>query len=416
MANINTNFGGERQMIFGSPIDAKKAILLTFIAFLFTGFQCAIYGMLTVPISNHFGINSSIIISWDGLGLFGQILAMATGGFIIRAIRGKNLLILAAILMIVGSIVSIYAPTIYFYTSMTFLCNMAVGYVLIACNYMTMGAVEKEGQSEGTLSILNMFFSLGFTISAAVVGAIIFHMSWQAIFIIIMIMFVIFIIFLLALRIDELAEVGIEAKIAQKLNKANEPKEGFINLRLVITAVALFFIVYVEQLMNYFNQPHLQQDLGFNIEVVGFLLTTYGFSQMIGRLFIGKFVLPRVSVHKYIISAAILFAIMMLVFLKGGHNEVFIFIIIAVLGLCDSCIYPSVVGYGMDQLKRVTSAGTSFIITIGAIGIPLGNIISGQIGAHFGRPAALMLGPIFLIILAILVFIVSKMKNTKTIA
>lgn len=148
-----------KRSLFNSDVDRKKAIFLTFVAFLFTGFQCAIYGMLTIPVSEHFDINSNTIIFFDGFGLWGQILAMATGGIIIRKIKGKNTLVLAALLMIVGSVFSIFATSIYIYTFMTFICNMAVGYVLVSCNYMVMGTVKKEGESEGKLSILNLFLA-----------------------------------------------------------------------------------------------------------------------------------------------------------------------------------------------------------------------------------------------------------------
>ncbi len=147
-----------KKSLFDKDIDRKKAIFLTFVAFLFTGFQCAIYGMLTVPISQHFNIDSNTIIFFDGFGLWGQILAMATGGILIKKFKGKNTLIVAALFMIIGSILSIFAPDIYVYTAMTFICNMAVGYVLVSCNYIVMGTVEKQGESEGKLSLLNVFF------------------------------------------------------------------------------------------------------------------------------------------------------------------------------------------------------------------------------------------------------------------
>ena len=159
MAQVGVVMSGERKMIFETKVDTRKAIILTFIAFLFGGFQCAIYGMLTVPISEHFKITSSMIVFFDSFGLWGQIIAMAIGGFIISRIKGKNTLLLAAMIMVLGSVVSIIAPNIYIYTTMSFLCNMAIGFILVSCNYMIMGTVTEEGKSAGTLSILNVFFS-----------------------------------------------------------------------------------------------------------------------------------------------------------------------------------------------------------------------------------------------------------------
>ena len=299
-----------KRSLFNSDVDRKKAIFLTFVAFLFTGFQCAIYGMLTIPISEYFDINSNTIIFFDGFGLWGQILAMATGGIIIRKIKGKNTLVLAALLMIVGSVFSIFATSIYIYTFMTFICNMAVGYVLVSCNYMVMGTVKKEGESEGKLSILNVFFSLGFLLSAFVVGYILFYANWQAVFILVMILFVIFVVFLLSLNIDEKVEEAIEHK-----QNGEKVKIAFLCKPVILMAMALFCIVYTEQIMNYYNQPHLHFDLGFNMKDVGLLVAVYTTAQLLGRVIFGKFLLPRVRVERYLIVSALVFALAIFIFI-----------------------------------------------------------------------------------------------------
>jgi predicted MFS family arabinose efflux permease len=393
----------ERKMIFSTKVDARKAALLAFIAFLLSGFQCAIYGMLTVSIAAHFKISSSMIVFFDSFGLWGQILAMATGWFIISRTKAKNTLMLAAIFMIVGSIMSILAPNIYIYTSMSFLCNMAIGLILVSCNYMMMGALAEEERSGGRLSILNVFFSAGFTLSPVIVGFLINYLSWKAVFILIAVLFVLFVVILLLLNIQELIDFGK----AEKLNAESKKKEKFLTLPLVLTTISLFLIVYVEQIMNYFNQPHMMQDLMFKVEIVGAIVTTYGFSQMFGRAVFGKFLLQRVKTHKYIIISAIAFAVFMVIFLHLSTIVPIVMLIIC-MGLVDSCIYPSLLGYGLDQVGRVSPAVTSFMVTIGSLGIPIGTAGCGLIGEHFGRYVAMYFGPVFLIIIAFLIFTVNK--------
>ncbi|WP_108651133.1 MFS transporter [Dongshaea marina] len=406
MAQVSINSDqASRKMIFPTELDAKKAVYLTFIAFLFTGFQCAIYGMLTVPISAHFALDPNRIIFFDGFGLWGQILAMATGGMVIRRIKGKNTLILAAVLMILGSLASIFAPNVYLYTLMVFICNMAVGYVLVSCNYMIMGTVNKEGQSQGRLSLLNVFFSLGFLVSAPVVGSIILHGSWQMVFVVVMVLFVLFIAFLLSLRVDETVERALETKRKSK-------GEKFITPGLALSALALFLIVYVEQIMNYFNQPHLHYGLKLNMQTVGFMVSAYTFAQLFGRAVFGKFLLPRVKTYKYIVSASLLFALVMVAYLNLSSTTALL-VAMVLLGLCDSCIYPSVLGFGMDQLKNVSANATSFLVTCGAIGIPLGTSVSGILGEAFGRTNAMLLGPAFLVLLAVIIFGVQKLHQRK---
>ena len=368
MAQAGVAMTGSRKLIFTTKVDCNKAILLTFVAFLFGGFQCAIYGMLTVSIAKHFGITSSMIVFYDSFGLWGQIIAMAIGGFIISKIKGKNTLLIAGIIMVVGSILSILAPNIYIYTAMSFICNMAIGFILISCNYMIMGTVSKEGKSAGTLSILNIFFSAGFMICPIIIGFIIAQFDWQSVFGLIAVLFVIFIIFLLLLNVHELIDDGRAAKEENKKKPKNE-KERFLTLPLMLTAIAFFLLVYVEQIINYFNQPYMMENLNFKVETVGAIVTTYACCQMLGRGIFGKFLIPNVKVHKYIIVSAIVYCIVMVVFLQVS-TVVAAFVVIAFLGLADSCMYPSLIGHGLDQIGRVSPTATSFMFTVGSLGIP----------------------------------------------
>ncbi len=414
MAQVGVVMSGERKMIFETKVDTRKAIILTFIAFLFGGFQCAIYGMLTVPISEHFKITSSMIVFFDSFGLWGQIIAMAIGGFIISRIKGKNTLLLAAMIMVLGSVVSIIAPNIYIYTTMSFLCNMAIGFILVSCNYMIMGTVTEEGKSAGTLSILNVFFSAGFMFCPVIIGFLIAQLSWKAVFGLIAILFVIFIVFLLLLNVHELIDSARADKMERKKQHIEEKKkESFLTLPLILTAIAFFMIVYVEQIMNYFNQPHMMEDLKFKIEVVGAIVTTYAFSQMAGRVIFGKFLIPHVKVHKYLMISAIIYAILIVAFLQISTVTA-AFLIIACLGVTDSCMYPSLLAHGLDQIGRVSPAATSFMITIGSLGIPLGTAGCGLIGEAFGRYVAMYVGPVFLVCIFVIVGLVRAMHVKKT--
>lgn len=406
MPPVGVEASGQRRTIFSTKLDAQKAVLLMFIAFLFTGFQCAIYGMLTVPIAEHFKISSSMIVFYDSFSLCGQIFAMAIGGFIISKIKGKNTLLLAAFFMIAGSIFAIVSPNIYVYIAMGYLCNMAVGLVLVSCYYMMMGTVTEEGKSEGRLSILNVFFSGGFMMSPIICGLLIARLSWSSVFIVIAILFSAFIAILLLLNIGEIIDNGVKEK---------KKKEKFLTLPLILTAIAFFLFVYVEQIMNYFNQPHMMQDLMFKIEIVGAIGTTYAFSQMFGRAVFGKFLLPNVKTHKYIITSVLVFAVCLMIFLKLT-TIASVFVIIVFLGLADSCVYPSVLGFGLDQISKVTPAATAFMVTVGSIGIPAGTAGCGLIGEHFGRYTAMYVGPVFLVLIAVLIFIVHKIHTAKAAA
>nr|WP_232310085.1 hypothetical protein [Francisella sp. MA067296] len=115
-------------------------------------------------------------------------------------------------------------------------------------------------------------------------------------------------------------------------------------------------------------------------------------------------------IERYLIVSGLIFAVAIFVFIYID-SFMLVAILMVVLGLSDSCIYPSVLGYAMDKLPYVSSGATSFLVTIGAIGIPLGTSLSGMLGNLLGRQTAMLVGPVMLIVLAILVIVV---HNSKT--
>jgi fucose permease len=400
-----------KKRIFVTKKDVIKAIALTFIAFLFAGFQAAIYGMMVVPISKFFMIDTNRLVCLDSCGMWGQILAMAIGGFIISKIKAKNTLLLAGAMMIISSIVIVTVPVLPLYVAMQFLGNMAIGFTLVSCYYMIMGTAKKSGESEGILSILNVFFSAGFMISPIITGYLIQNYSWKLVFIAMAIMFAVFIVILLLFNVNEITD---QESVARKKEKAEAKvkKEKFLTLPLVLTALAFFLFVYVEQIMNNLNQPRLAEDLGYQLSLVGWIIGTYTAGQLLGRLVIGKFILPKIKVHKYIIVSALCFGIFMLIYITLKDTRA-IFIIMGFLGIADSCIYPSILGYGLDQMKSANPRATSFMVTCGSIGIPVGTGLSGIVAEHTTRTSAFLAGPILLAVVIVLICTVRTISSKK---
>ncbi len=400
----------ENKLIFSTKADVRKAILITFVAFLFCGFQAAIYGMTTMSVADHFGVESSQVIFYDGFGMWGQILAMAIGGFVISKIKGKNTLILAGCMILIASSLIILFPVLPIYMSMSFICNMAIGFVLVACYYMTMGTVRKQGEGEGKLAIMNVFFSAGFMISPRINGYIIKTAGWRAAFGLVAVLFIVFVVILLFMNIRELSNREISDRKTEK--ETAKAKESFMSLPLILTVIAFFLFVYVEQIMNNFNQPRMKEDLGFDIERVGTMIMIYALAQMSGRFLFGKFLLPRVKTHKYIITAAIIFGGLMLFFLKATTAPAVVGFMVF-LGLANSCIYPAIAGYALDHIGHASPKATSFVITCGSFGIPIGTSLSGLIGMHFGKVRAMMVGPVLLVVVVLLIVVVHNMSGSK---
>ena len=126
----------EQQACLNLSLPSKKGIksihILTAIAFFVTGFQTAIYGILTVPIANYFKVPPFHITFLLSVGLWGQILATSAGAWVLIKLKEKSTLLLAATIMIIASIISILTKNITIFIIMAFLCNISVGLINIS--------------------------------------------------------------------------------------------------------------------------------------------------------------------------------------------------------------------------------------------------------------------------------------------
>ncbi|WP_108651527.1 MFS transporter [Dongshaea marina] len=402
----------KKQMIFKSRGDATRAIILTFFIFLVVGYQAFVYGMLTIPMSEHFHIPQSRLIFYDSFGMWGQLIAMFISGFLISRIKGVNTILLGAVIMLVVQLLSVYAPNIELYTLCTFFTNVAVGFMLMPCTYLIAGSVEEEGKNQGLLSIVNVFFSIGATLSPFFTGLLIAKVSWEAVFFLNVILFMLVILVIFTLKIREYYEHEVNAM--QAAAKQEKPAAGmqFITLPFVLTGLALFLMMYVEQIINYFFQPYLHSNMQISIESVGAIMMMYAIGQAGGRLLFGKFLLPKIKIYKYIMTATILFMLLLVVFLQLKTYLAFMVIGI-VLGLADSCLYPSIYGYGIDQLDGTNSKAISILGCSGVLGIPFGTGISGLIGEHFDKTTAIAIAPVLLLVICILIFWIHKLRSQR---
>ena len=84
------------------------------------------------------------------------------------------------------------------------------------------------------------------------------------------------------------------------------------------------------------------------------------------------------------------------------------------LGLSASCIYPSILGYGLDQTGKATEAATSFVVTAGSIGIPVGAAVCSLVDTEYGPKDVFFMGVFLLVVIAGLVFVASRRRALKS--
>ena len=346
----------EQQADLNLSLPTEKNIklihILTAVGFFVTGFQTAIYGILTVPIADYFKVSPFHMTFLFSIGLWGQILATSAGAWVLIKLKGRSTLLLAATIMIIASITSILTKNMTVFVIMTFLCNISVGLINVSTYYLIAGTVKEKGQVESKFSILTFFFLIGIMLSPFVNGFFIEQVSWKMIFILVSILFLVFTSCLIFFNFKE--QNGLNQE------KVSTPKKRtIISLQLILVSLAALLFMCVIQIINFFILPYMQVYLKLTPEFIGAAFTVYTAAQIVGCFVFGKFLLDRVKTHRFIITSLICLIVGMIFFVYINMPYQVILIMIW-LGISASCIYPSILGYALDQTGKVTEACNIF--------------------------------------------------------
>lgn len=138
-------------------------------------------------------------------------------------------------------------------------------------------------------------------------------------------------------------------------------------------AIADFMIRYGQ----YLNIP------GFTNQMGSLYLTAYGITAMVGR-FVGIFALPRFKANQVLIVASSLAVI--LICLSIFSSGTIALALVALVGLCNSVLWPSIFPLAIEGLGIHTKKGSSYLIMAVAGGavIPLiFGVLSDNIGVRY---------------------------------
>lgn len=407
MANINlteTNFSHE--IIHDSEI--KKVSYLTYLAAFIIGTLLPIAGLASPQIAEHFRINVSHVVYIDVLTLLGLILGNIVSGKIIERVGGKKTLALSGLILLIAEFAIAIQNSLLIYASCVLLAGLGIGLMVPAASYLIVGAFQKQNKSDAKLNVLNFFFGIGSFAGPLAGGNIIHVLGWRYGFALTGILSLILFLAAYFIKVNEV--IGAQKDTARtQNNQANKPK--VVTMGVFIVGLGLIAYVYTEYIISYWFSPYLQMDLNYNVAVVGTVISAFWLAVAIGRLVFGEFVLPRVASFKFIIVMASLTLAGFVLFLIF-NNIVAIFLCTILLGLGCASIFPTMLGYGM-QLNTVNPLTTAYLIGCGSVGGAVSLFVSGSVGEHLTKRAAIYMGPVCCILIIVFVSIAHLYEKRK---
>ncbi|MED7819143.1 MULTISPECIES: MFS transporter [unclassified Francisella] len=405
MASINTN---NQLSTFTVPESLKlKAVSICFFAAFITGGFGAIPGLVSPQISSHYGVNVSHIVYIDVLNILGLLIGNALSSKTMSSLGCRNTLLIALVIGLIAQFTIAAGFPLYIYAICALLNGTCVGFLVPAVSQTIHAAYTKNGKSESRLNILNFFFGAGSAFVPFVGGHIVEQFSWRAVFIGMGCLYLILLIIIFLSKFEEKAAVTITDDLVDESDTA---KPKLLNISVVLIALAIMIYVYIEYIVSYWFSPYLQEAKHVNVTDVGLVIGLFWGIIAISRLIVGLFVLTKIKPAVYIMISSFITLVGFIIFLITNSLTGFIIGGI-VLGFGCAAMFPTLLGYGINNANYSSPKISSFLIMSGSIGASICLFISGFLGQHIDKQVPIILGPILCVIIIILVFITHTRKT-----
>lgn len=405
MASINTN---NQLSTFTVPESLKlKAVSICFFAAFITGGFGAILGLVSPQISSHYGVNVSHIVYIDVLNILGLLIGNALSSKTMSSLGCRNTLLIALVIGLIAQFTIAAGFPLYIYAICALLNGTCVGFLVPAVSQTIHAAYTKTGKSESRLNVLNFFFGAGSAFVPFVGGHIVEQFSWRAVFIGMGCLYLILLIIIFLSKFEEKGAVVISDNLVDESHIA---KPKLLNISVVLIALAIMIYVYIEYIVSYWFSPYLQEAKHVNVTDVGLVIGLFWGIIAISRLIVGLFVLTKIKPAVYIMISSFITLVGFIIFLIANSLTGFIIGGI-VLGIGCAAMFPTLLGYGINNANYSSPKISSFLIMSGSIGASICLFISGFLGQHIDKQVPIILGPILCVIIIILVFITHTRKN-----
>lgn len=187
-------------------------------------------------------------------------------------------------------------------------------------------------------------------------------------------------------------------------------KRLFLDKKFLLICLCMLFYTGSEVGGWGWMSTFLKDALGFNMVRSGLSVAVFWGAMTVGRFFCGVLTL-KFNISKIVITLALLSGITTL-FATWVTNSFFIWIIIILMGLFYSSLWPLIASYGNNYVKGMSGTVFSVLIASGGAGSMTVPYFMGSIGEMTGLGTAMLI-PSVLMILTGFIFIGLKKTDKK---
>ncbi len=389
-----------RDSLKSKTSDKNIGTVISYIIFSYTAVAVVSLGAMKLELAKYLGIETSELQNVFTLFTIAVTLSMMISKLFLQNFSIRFNLVLSGFLMILGTVGITTVQNIILFSVYIALIGVGVGFYLSFANFIIVNLYDEDRSSK--LMILNASYSVCAVLTPAIAAFFIGKgFSWVVIYRIFLIM--VFISLALTFKSDF---SDILPKQEEK-NRENKKISEKFDRKIYLCSAALFLYSFFEATMNYWIVEYfVASGVSSNFSKLGLSLF-WGFV-LFGRVAV-TFIIKYVKLENYIKVSSVLAGLSLLGLLLV-HKVFLMFFFVGLSGMFSSALYPSIVSYSTQGIKKIDPAIMTFVIFSGMLGMIFCSYISGFLNKIFD-----VQGPIstaFILIIGVF-FLIAATESRK---
>ena len=375
----------------------KNIMIVSYIMFAYMGIAFLSQGALKLEIAKSFGITTSELQYLFTIFSTASMIMVVSNKFLLEKISIKTEILASSLSILIGVFLMVLSTNTNFLMIGLTLGGLGIGIYISLASYLIINTFSEDRNRK--LNFLHFTYSLSAVLTPMIAAILIgLNLSWNIVYIILL-SFVVFVM-ILGAKTDF-------REITPKKEEVEVKSESKWGIRVYLSALLLFLYVFSEMIFSYWIVEYMI-DKGARGGEAKISLSIFWLFIAIGRFLVGKygnkFKVSDIVVFLLTVSFISYFSLM---FLDGVFG---IYVLVGILGLGFSSLYPSIVSLGTEDKKNVSPSLMTFIMMSGSIGGIAYSPISGWINSNYTIEITMGVGVITTLSM-LLIGIILKLKN-----
>jgi fucose permease len=379
---------------------AHPQLKLALFTFFIAGFQICLQGLFITEFSHALHTSTSKIIFLESVALTCCLISNYFSAYFINRFSAFNVLKISILLFIFGDIIFYiilaHTKTPVNFTWLSYILTLIItglglGLLYPSINHTILELNTTSVKKASTLTWLNAFWNIGYCISSLIASTTAAAHKPNIPFLILSTLFITLLIYLnkqTNLYQPQTNLITLQSKRRNRINFNDIPQQ------LLLVGCICLVITFTQNTVEYWFPAYLRIEHQKGMSMTAFAMSFFGLGQLLGRLFFGFWVIPKVNLTRFIIIMIAVLSSAISLFLFANPISI-TFLLIFIIGLSSSCLLPIMMNH--DARRTACNHKASFLVLMNTLGSTISFWLTSLFSQFISIHYAIISAPILLL-------------------